>query len=94
MHWVNAQCLLLFLPLSLGLDGTDWAAQFAGMASLDWVYLFLAGSVGILGMIILSQVRSAAQQAQQAAQQARQASAAAGNTNMHASDTTTCLFSV
>lgn len=60
MHWVNAQCILLFLPLSLGLDGTDWAAQFAGMGSLDWVYLFLAGSVGILGMIILSQVRSAA----------------------------------
>lgn len=111
---VNAQCIVIFLPISLGVDGTDWGAQFDGMGPSDWyiqclegqalrcalqgrrvaclpawchaplpllaaipshswlasldqrcpIYvhacraaLMLASSVGVLGMIILSQVR-------------------------------------
>ncbi|KAL4421462.1 hypothetical protein ABPG75_010753 [Micractinium tetrahymenae] len=59
MHWVNGMCLFVCLPISLGVDGANWAAQFAGMRGLDYAYLFLASVVGILGMIILSQARAA-----------------------------------
>jgi len=33
------------LPLTLALDGTNWAAGFAGWTAGDWCMLVLGGSV-------------------------------------------------
>lgn len=41
------------LPLSLALDGADWAAGFAGWAAGDWCMLTLGGTVLYVGQMSL-----------------------------------------
>lgn len=33
------------LPLTLPIDGTDWAAQFGGWSGGDWAWLVCGGTV-------------------------------------------------
>lgn len=49
--------LLVVLPISLGVDGTDWAAQFGGMDAGDWGMLVYCGCVAHAWVALLIQVR-------------------------------------
>lgn len=42
-------CILLLLPLSLAVDGTDWAAQFVGWSAHDWIVLAATASFVCVG---------------------------------------------
>ena len=53
--WAASMLLLLKLPLVMLAAGRR-AAQFGPMTGGDWAALVLASTVGILGMILLSQV--------------------------------------
>lgn len=35
-------CILVLLPLSLPINGTDWSCQFGGWGTSDWAVLALA----------------------------------------------------
>lgn len=37
--------ILVALPLTLPIDGTDWAAQFGGWSGGDWAWLVCGGTV-------------------------------------------------
>ncbi|KAI3427008.1 hypothetical protein D9Q98_006951 [Chlorella vulgaris] len=50
--WMN---LLIVLPISLGVDGTDWAAQFGGMNGGDWGALLFCGCVAHAWIALLIQ---------------------------------------
>lgn len=45
--------VLVALPLSLALDGTDWAPAFAGWSAADWCMLLLGGTVLYVGQMWL-----------------------------------------
>lgn len=47
---------LVALPLSLALDGTDWAAGFAGWTPGDWCMLLLGGTILYAGQMWLLNV--------------------------------------
>ena len=40
---------VVLLPLSLGIDGTHWGAQFGGWAARDWVVLVATSTAVYLG---------------------------------------------
>ena len=48
--------LLLVLPISLGVDGTDWAAQFRGMDARDWGALIYCACIAHAWIAILISV--------------------------------------
>ncbi len=37
--------IVVALPLTLPIDGTDWAAQFGGWSGGDWAWLVCGGTV-------------------------------------------------
>lgn len=50
MQWYYlALSVLLLLPLSLGIDGTAWGAQFSGWSAVDWTVLVLTSTVVYIG---------------------------------------------
>jgi hypothetical protein len=57
-HYMCITSILLFTCLSLPVDGTDWAAQFAGWGAPDWASLVSLGSAAYLGSGTLMQVGS------------------------------------
>lgn len=52
---LTVACLL---PLSLGIDGADWGAQFAGWSGAQWALLVATGTAVYLGGNFLLQVGS------------------------------------
>lgn len=56
-HLMNLTSVLLFLPLSLPVDGPSWAAQFAGWAARDWLALVGLSTAAYLGSGMLMQAR-------------------------------------
>ncbi|EFN51960.1 hypothetical protein CHLNCDRAFT_139635 [Chlorella variabilis] len=42
-------CILVLLPLSLPINGTDWSRQFGGWGASDWAVLALTSSVVCVG---------------------------------------------
>ncbi|KAL4427455.1 hypothetical protein ABPG77_000744 [Micractinium sp. CCAP 211/92] len=55
-HLMNIISILLFLPLSLPIDGASWAGQFAGWAAHDWLALVGLSTAAYLGSGMLMQV--------------------------------------
>ena len=51
--------LVIVLPISLGVDGTDWKAQFGGMDAKEWGALVFCGCLAHAWIAILIQVRPA-----------------------------------
>ena len=58
-HCMNVASVLCFLPLTLGVDGTGWGAQFGPWTATDWVALFSLSTVAYMGSGIFMQVRRA-----------------------------------
>ncbi|KAL4447420.1 hypothetical protein ABPG75_004639 [Micractinium tetrahymenae] len=55
-HLMNITSILLFLILSLPVDGASWAGQFAGWAAHDWLALVGLSTAAYLGSGMLMQV--------------------------------------
>ncbi len=56
-HLMNIISILLFLPISLPVDGASWAGQFAGWAAHDWLALVGLSTAAYLGSGMLMQAR-------------------------------------
>ena len=52
-------CILVLLPLSLPINGTDWSRQFGGWGASDWAVLALTSSVVCVGANYAIQVPAA-----------------------------------
>jgi hypothetical protein len=52
-------CVLLLLPLTLPIDGTDWGGQFEGWSAGSWAVLVLVSSVVCIGANFCIQVGGA-----------------------------------
>lgn len=55
-HLMNLTSVLLFLPLSLPIDGASWAQQFDGWAAHDWLALVGLSTAAYLGSGMCMQV--------------------------------------
>jgi hypothetical protein len=49
-------CILVLLPLSLGIEGADWSSQFVGWGGCDWAVLVLVASLVCIGSNFCIQV--------------------------------------
>jgi len=56
LWWLTGVVLLVVLPLSLIIDGTDWSAQFSGLDGKDWAALLFCAWVAHIGSVIGIQV--------------------------------------
>lgn len=61
MYWLSGLCAVVVLPISLGVDGTDWGAQFRGMTGSDWAALLFCSFVAHNGSVLGIQVRRPAE---------------------------------
>lgn len=53
LYYYMALTVVVALPLSLAVDGTDWATGFAGWTAGDWCMLLLGGTVLYVGQMSL-----------------------------------------
>lgn len=59
-HCMNVASVLIFTALSLPIDGADWAANFVGWGSADWLSLVSLSTACYLGSGMCMQVRAGA----------------------------------
>lgn len=57
LYWLTGLCAVTVLPISLGVDGTDWGAQFRGMDGSDWAALMFSSCCAHIGSVLGIQVR-------------------------------------
>ncbi|KAI3429327.1 hypothetical protein D9Q98_005422 [Chlorella vulgaris] len=55
-HYMNTTSILIYLPLTLPIDGASWGAQFADWSATDWVVLVGLSTVAYMGSGTLMQV--------------------------------------
>ena len=56
-HYMNLASILLYLPLTLPINGTAWGAQFAGWGATDWAALVSLATVAYMGSGVFMQAR-------------------------------------
>lgn len=55
-HYMNTTSILIYLPLTLPIDGASWGAQFEDWSATDWVVLVGLSTVAYMGSGTLMQV--------------------------------------